>query len=92
MRDEISKLWKTLDEKECDWKVKEIKLKNEVEELQNEVKQMLISQEEKEVKNKHDTKELMKAIIEWNESKLKTYEEEIKLLREKVLSPQEVHV
>jgi len=33
MKIEINSLKKILDEKECDWKVKEIKLKNEIEEL-----------------------------------------------------------
>ena len=64
MKEEIKALKERLDEKECDFKVKEIKLKNEIEELQNEVRTMLVGFEEKEVQQKNDTKELMKAIIE----------------------------
>ena len=85
MRAENVKLKAILDEKECDFKVKEIKLKNEIEQLQTEVKGMMIDFEDKETKNKNDTKDLMKAIIERNEQKMKVMEEEIKLLREKVL-------
>ena len=85
MRAENARLKTTLDEKECDFKVKEIKLKNEIEQLQTEVKGMMLDFEDKEAKNKNDTKDLMKAIIERNEQKMKVMEEEIKLLREKVL-------